>query len=171
MAVLVACGDHAGTPEQAGEVADGAAIADRGDAPPQVPPGLTRGGDGSQIALQPLGAEQLEEADLTGELACSFQDNLSTTLLVARADVLPDGMVRAAINNHGYVETLGNARAGGFDDLVDGITLAGKGMTLLLARGAPLSSGDESTLHRATLIVQRADGAERRYEGTLACGP
>ncbi|MEG3193982.1 hypothetical protein SNE32_17305, partial [Lysobacter sp. D1-1-M9] len=93
------------------------------------------------------------------------------SLLVAKADVVPDGAVRGVVNHNGYVELLGNGRAGGFNDLSDGITLSGKGLTLVLERGGRLPTGNESTEHEATLKVQRADGAERTWSGTLSCGP
>ncbi|MGY0798853.1 hypothetical protein ACW7G0_07360 [Lysobacter sp. A286] len=133
--------------------------------------GPTHGGDGSQIALQPLSADQLDGVDLPGELACSFADAGGATLLLARADVLPDGMVRGVLNNNGYAEMLGNGRAGGFNDLADGITLSGKGLVVELQRGESRPTGNEATQHVATLKVQRADGAERIYDGTLTCGP
>jgi hypothetical protein len=129
------------------------------------------GGDGSQIELQPLAPSQLQGVALPGELACSFADADGATLLLARADVQPDGVVRAAVNNNGYVELLGNGRAGGFDDLADGITLSGRGLTVEIERGRALPTGNESTAHAAVLTVQRADGAERAYDGDLTCGP
>ena len=133
--------------------------------------GETTGGDGSQVTLLALTAEQLQDVEVPGELACGFDDANLDTLLVARADVLPDAPVRGVVNHNGYVEMLGNGRAGGFNDLLDGITLSGKGLTVHLDRQDPQPTGDESTRHAATLTVQRADGAERIYRGTLSCGP
>ena len=131
----------------------------------------TIGGDGSPIRLEALTGAELETFDLSGELACSFADADDATLLLARADVLPDGPVRGAVNNNGYPELLGNGRAGGFDDLADGITLSGRGLTVVLERGERRPTGNEATQHAATLRVQRADGAERTYRGVLTCGP
>ncbi|GAB2612737.1 hypothetical protein [Novilysobacter erysipheiresistens] len=133
--------------------------------------GTTTGGDGSPIRLEGLTPAQVEDAGLPGELACSFIDADDAVLLLARADVLPDGPVRGVVNHSGYAELLGNGRAGGFNDLADGITLSGKGLTVVLDRGEAEPTGDESTRHAATLKVQRADGAERTWSGTLACGP
>lgn len=168
---LVSCSDQRGPPDDAAQettsdvqpTADPAVVA--------VTAGPTRGGDGSQIALQPLSVEQLGGVELPGELACSFADADDATLLLARADVVPDGMVRAVVNHNGYVELLGNGRAGGYNDLSDGITLTGKGLTVELQRGESRPTGNETTLHAATLKVQRADGAELSYDGTLTCGP
>lgn len=133
--------------------------------------GTTTGGDGSPIRLEGLTSAQVENADLPGELACSFADADGATLLLARADVLPEGAVRGVVNHGGYAEFLGNGRAGGFNDLADGVTLSGKGLTVVLGRGESEPTGDESTRHVATLKVQRADGAERTWTGTLTCGP
>lgn len=138
---------------------------------PVVPQGPTLGADGPQIELLALTGVQLDSIDLPGELACTFADADRGTLLVARADVLPDGPVRGVLSNNGYTEMLANGEAGGFNDLLDGITLTGKGLTVLLQAGASRPTGDESTRHASTLTVQRADGAERTYDGTLTCGP
>ena len=187
--VLAACSDRSGPADEAAPATDSTTVAEPADpsspeavTKPEAPEmadaphspaieGPTRGGDGSQITLQPLTPGQLQGVDLPGELACSFSADTGATLLLARADVTPDGMVRGAVNNNGYVEALGNGRAGGFNDLADGITLSGKGMTVVLARGAAQPTGNESTQHVATLTVQRADGAERTYDGLLTCGP
>ncbi|OHE85696.1 MAG: hypothetical protein A2579_06005 [Lysobacterales bacterium RIFOXYD1_FULL_69_11] len=187
--MLAACSDPAGPADETAPSTDAARVDEPADpsspeavtgpgttempgaTDPAAGEGPTRGGDGSQITLQPLTPGQLEDVELPGELACSFADDTGATLLLARADVTPDGMVRGAVNNNGYVEAMGNGRAGGFNDLVDGITLSGKGMTVVLARGAAQPTGNESTQHVATLTVQRADGAERTYDGLLTCGP
>jgi len=148
-------------------------IAEQATAPATPPSaaGDTVGGDGSQIVLEGLAPEHLESVELAGELACGFADTEGRSLLVAKADVVPDGAVRGVVNHNGYVELLGNGRAGGFNDLSDGITLSGKGLTLVLERGEREPTGNESTEHAATLKVQRADGAERVYPGKWTCGP
>ena len=187
--VLAACSDRSGPADEAAPATDSTTVAEPADpssphaeTEPKAPEmansphspateGPTRGGDGSQITLQPLTPGQLQGVDLPGELACSFSADTGATLLLARADVTPDGMVRGAVNNNGYVEALGSGRAVGFNDLADGISLNGKGLTVVLARGAAQPTGNESTQHVATLTVQRADGAERTYDGLLTCGP
>ena len=179
VAALVSCSDRSSPPADGGPGADVVGVADDGPRetgsdvhPAAVAPVVqTPGGDGSQIALLPLTAEQLDGVDLPGELACGFADAGGATLLLARADVLPDGMVHGVLNNNGSIETLGNGQAGGFNDLLDGITLAGKGLTVELQRGEQRPTGNEATQHAAVLKVQRADGAERSYDGTLTCGP
>ncbi|MGY0556616.1 hypothetical protein [Lysobacter sp. A421] len=178
--VLASCSDQRSVSpsDDAAVVANDAAdettpdVQPTADAPvAPVTEGPTLGGDGSQITLLPLDTKQLDGVDLPGELACSFSDGDGGTLLLARADVVPDGMVRGVLNNNGYVEMLGNGRAGGFNDLADGITLSGKGLVVELQRGDSQPTGNEATQHVAALKVQRADGAERIYDGTLTCGP
>ena len=176
---LVSCSDRSGLPADGGPGAEAVDVADDGareagsDVQPTAvaPVVQTPGGDGSQIALLPLTAEQLDGVDLPGELACGFADAGGATLLLARADVLPDGMVRGVLNNNGSIETLGNGQAGGFNDLLDGITLAGKGLAVELQRGEQRPADNKATQHAAVLKVQRADGAARSYDGTLTCGP
>lgn len=138
---------------------------------PAVPQAPTVPGDGPAVALVALTEAQLAGTELHGELACAFADAELGTLLVARADVRPDAPVHGVMSNNGYTEMLANLEAGGFDDLADGITLAGKALTVRLVRGGPRPTGDESTRHVATLNVDPADGPSRTYEGTLTCGP
>lgn len=178
---MVSCSNPSSPPTDSGFGDDVVGVADDDareaglDAQPAagalVAEARTRGGDGSQITLQPLTAEQLDGVDLPGELACGFADADGATLLLARADVQPDGMVHGVLNNNGSIETLGNGQAGGFNDLLDGVTLAGKGLVVELQRGEQRPTGNEATQHAAVLKVQRADGAERSYDGTLTCGP
>lgn len=181
---LVSCSDPSSPSGDGGSGADAVDVADDGvrqtgsdEQPATVAPVVpvaaepTRGGDGSQIALQPLTADQLAGVDVQGELGCDFSDAGGATLLVARADVLPDAMVQGVLNNNGSIETLRNGQAGGFNDLLDGITLTGKGLAVELQRGEQRPTGNEATQHAAVLEVQRADGAARSYDGTLTCGP
>lgn len=165
VAALTSCGGAA-----EGAIQPGQPVPPKDDAAVPVA-AATVGGDGSQIVLKGVTSAQLDSVDVHGELACSFADTDGATLLLARADVLPDGAIRGAVNHNGYVEMLGNGRAGGFNDLADGVTLSGKGLTLVLERGEQLPTGDEATQHAASLKVQRGDGAERTYPGVLTCGP
>lgn len=184
VAALVSCSDQRSPPDGVSpgdgtvEVADDAVReTGAGVQPTAVAPVVpvadepTGGGADSQIKLQPLSAARLDGVDVPGELACTFADADGAMLLLARADVVPDGAVRGVVNNNEVVETLGNGQAGGFNDLSDGITLTGKGLVVELERGASRPTGNETTEHVATLKVQLADGAERSYDGILTCGP
>ena len=170
LSALIACDAVEDPDPPSPDAAAGVGTAEDLEAP-ALPQDPTPGGDGSQIELLALKEWQLDSMELPGELACAFADAERGTLLVARADVLPDGAVYGLLNNNGYTEMLANTDAGGFNDLLDGITLTGKGMTVLIERQAPEPTGDESTQHAANLLVQQADGAARTYAGTLTCGP
>jgi hypothetical protein len=131
--------------------------------------GETRGGDGSDIALAPLQPD--DAADLPGELACSFRlADARQSLMIARADVGDDARGVAVIRNGGYAERLMARSDGGFGAMEPGITFGGRGMTVTIDRGERRSGG-ESPDYAATLLAQRADGAERRYQGLWTCGP
>lgn len=139
---------------------------------PAVPGGETVGGDGSAINLTPLGYAQIEPANLKGELGCSFSRQTDAgPLLVARADVVPDGLVTGVVALAGTPERIAQANAGGFNDLLDGIELSSRGMTLRLETTGEDQSEGEGSIVPATLTVLRGDGAERIYEGNWTCGP
>lgn len=131
--------------------------------------GETQGGDGSEIALVPLQPD--DAADLPGELACGFRlADARQSLMIARADVGDEARGVAVIRNGGYAERLMARTAGGFGAMERGISFGGRGMTVTIDRGERVSGG-ESPAYAATLLAQRADGAERRYQGLWTCGP
>ncbi|WP_436828303.1 hypothetical protein [Sphingomonas sp. DT-207] len=130
----------------------------------------TVGGDGSQIVLAPLDAGDSEGLD--GELGCSFAERKDApSLLIARADVGKEARPFAAVRNAGVLERLAATAAGGFGAMEKGLTFGGKGLTVRVTPEARVPTGDESVAQRATLLVQRADGAERRIAGLWTCGP
>lgn len=130
----------------------------------------TVGGDGSQItlaALQPGDTDALE-----GELGCSFSEHKGgPALLVGKADVGKDARAFARIRNHGVLEPLAATATGGFAAMEKGLSFGGKGLTVRVIPEARVATGDESVAQRATLLVQRGDGAERRIAGLWTCGP
>ncbi|ATY34097.1 hypothetical protein CVN68_20830 [Sphingomonas psychrotolerans] len=66
---------------------------------------------------------------------------------------------------------LAGTAEGGFGAMEKGAVFGGKGLTVRITRLARLDTGNESTAHRASLVAQRSDGAERRFEGVWNCGP
>lgn len=131
--------------------------------------GETVGGDGSKIALAPLQPD--DATGLPGELACSFRlADVRQPMLIGRADVDDEARGVAVIRNGDYVERLVARSAGGFGAMERGIAFGGRGMTVTIDRGERVSGG-ESPSYDATLLAQRADGAERRYRGLWTCGP
>ncbi|KCZ48090.1 hypothetical protein [Hyphomonas pacifica] len=132
----------------------------------------TIGGDGSNIQLLPITADT--GLDLEGELGCSFQTEPDNALLfIAKANVGDEFRARGGINNNGYAETLTGTETGGFSMLeADGGKFGGKGMILTLTPVEQrVNDGTETVSQSAKLLVQRADGAERTYQGVWTCGP
>lgn len=180
--LLAACSDRAAAPAAENLAAtDPAAplVENRAEPAPQpgptandkaIAPSPTTGGDGSQIrlaALQPDDAEGLE-----GELGCAFAERRGgPSLLVGRADVAKAARAFAVVRNGGVRETLAGTAAGGFEAMEKGLTFGGKGLTVRVTPQGRLVTGDESVAQLASLLVQRGDGAERRFEGLWTCGP
>jgi hypothetical protein len=138
-------------------------------APTADPPAGTVGGDGSEINLQSLTAEDLNAEPLAGELACSFSGQDEAVLLLARGDVASDDPAFGAVKVSGYVERV--AAPGGFDGMLNGTSFAGRGKTVEIEVTGPAQGGGESPPRPATLTSQRADGASRAFEGLWTCGP
>lgn len=132
--------------------------------------GSTKGGDGSDIALTALESNDIEA--LSGELACGFRlADQRQPMLFGRANVGDDEPATVAIRHGGYVERLSLRGTGGFNAMERGGIFSGRGMTLTIERGARQGGAAESPDYAATLLAQRADGAERRYQGLWTCGP
>ncbi|NYZ61283.1 hypothetical protein [Luteimonas deserti] len=153
--------DPGPAPATAGRAHPGAATA-------TAPGDGTIGGDGSDIRLDALEPDDVAQADLQGELACTFTVDGAPLLLalgVVGARVPAQGVVKVA----GHVERI--SAPGGFEGMTGHPVFTGRGMTLrLVTRGAPLDGG-ESPARAATMTYQRADGASRRFEGRWECGP
>jgi hypothetical protein len=137
---------------------------------PAEPGNATIGGDGSQITLAALHDGDAEGLD--GELACSFAESRGgSALLIARADVGKAARAFAVVRNSDVRETLAGTATGGFGAMEKELTLGGKGLTVRVTPQDRLATGDESVAQRASLRVQRADGAERSLAGVWTCGP
>lgn len=129
----------------------------------------TIGGDGSQIQLETLGEADLRQADLQGELACSFSETGAPPLLHAKGVVDSDMPAQGVVKVAGYVEAI--RAPGGFDGMTRGATFSGKGKTIHVDTTGDAIGGGESPAYPATLTYQRADGASRIFEGRWQCGP
>ena len=137
---------------------------------PADPAGETTGGDGSALVLSPL--QPNDGADLQGELACSFATTRGgTPVFVGKGFSGVDERPQAAIRIGDYAERLMGAEPGGFGYLTRGGKYAGRGMTITITLGDEIDTGHEGSLHNATLLAQRGDGAERSWEGFYSCGP
>lgn len=137
---------------------------------PSPLPGETVGGDGSAIRLATLQPD--DASGLEGELACSFAaSGAQGTILLGRADVGKEARAFAVVRNAGVLERLAGTQLGGFGAMEKSATFGGKGLTIRVTPQGRLETGNESVAQRAELLVQRADGAERKIEGIWTCGP
>lgn len=131
------------------------------------------GSDATLTDLQPVSMQGADMLD--GELRCSFQASDSDEpLLIAAANVDPDGRATAAINNDGADLELYGEQLGGFSGLEeDGGTFAGEGMVIVVELGDAILDGPqtEQTNQAATMTVNRADGPTRSFDGEWVCGP
>ena len=130
----------------------------------------TTGGDGSPIVLSGLSESDIDSAQLSGELACSFETSGAGPLLLAKGNVASRDRAQGVVKVVDYVEQV--SAAGGFNAIMGGATFQGKGKTvrITLTGDAP-TLGKESPPSPATLTYERADGASRTFPGSWTCGP
>ena len=131
--------------------------------------GQTRGGDGSEITLNALTEEDMREADLPGELGCSFTTADGKVLLIAMGNVASSDAAQGVVKVAGYVERV--SAPGGFDGMTAAPTFSGKGKTVHIEVTGEPTEGGESPPRPATLTYDRADGAQRDWRGEWRCGP
>lgn len=136
---------------------------------PDAPTIETKGGDGSPIVLTPLSAREIADADLAGELGCSFSMANASTLLIAKGAVASKDAAQGVVKVGDYVERV--AAPGGFDAMLKGGVFTGAGKTLRVAITGPAIGGGESPPRPATMTYERADGASRTFAGQWTCGP
>lgn len=129
----------------------------------------TKGGDGSPITLAALRPE--DGGRIEGELACEFVRRSGHTIFLALGDVVDTARAQGVYRVGDYAEVVVMNRTGGFNAMSAGATFGGRGMTLTIDRGERIATDSEQTSHVATLRAQRADGAEREYDGSWTCGP
>lgn len=169
---LAACSGEATDPA-APAVRDAAPPAAVGPAPaPQVPTppeSPTVGGDGSAIQLSALSADEIEAANLPGELGCAFVTDTAAPLLVIKGDVASRKPSQGLVKVLDSVERV--AAPGGFGAALRGATYSGAGKTIRITLTAPAVGGGESPPIPATLTYDRADGASRTFVGRWECGP
>ncbi|WP_101674769.1 hypothetical protein [Alloalcanivorax mobilis] len=145
----------------------GGQVSDRKDAAEPVSP--TRGGDGSEITLNALTEGDIGEAGLSGELGCQFTTAGGEVLLLAKGNVDSSDAAQGVVKVAGYVERV--AAPGGFDGMTDSPTFNGKGKTVRIEVTGEPTEGGESPPRPASLTYDRADGAQRDWQGEWRCGP
>lgn len=129
----------------------------------------TVGGDGSEIRLEELTQEDVEGAELSGELVGTFLSEGALPLLYATGVVASDEPAQGVVKVAGYVERI--AAPGGFEGITNDPTFTGQGKTIAIAITGSTTGGGESPARPATLTYERADGASREFEGLWQCGP
>jgi len=136
---------------------------------PAAPDSPTVGGDGSEIQLSQLSADEIEAAKLPGELGCAFSTDTASPLLVIKGNVAAKEPSQGLVKVGDYVERV--AAPGGFNAALKGATYSGAGKTVRITLTAPAEGGGESPPIPATLTYDRADGASRTFVGRWECGP
>jgi hypothetical protein len=174
--LLVACSPSGDETANAPETRMGDAPIVNAQDTSSVQPAGGMANDEAATALSGLQPVSMAGADmLEGELRCSFQEvDTASPMLIAAADVDPDGRATAAINNDGADLQLYGEQLGGFSGLEeDGGTFAGEGMVIVVELGDATLDGSqtEQTSQAATMTVNRADGATRTFDGEWVCGP
>ena len=142
---------------------------DSGEQESATASGQTRGGDGSEITLNALTEEDMREVDLPGELGCSFTTADGKVLLIAMGNVASSDAAQGVVKVAGYVERV--SAPGGFDGMTASPTFSGKGKTVHIEVTGEPTEGGESPPRPATLTYDRADGAQRDWQGEWRCGP
>ena len=132
-------------------------------------PDATVGGDGSAITLTSLSGEEIEAANLQGELGCSFATAGAAPLLIAMGNAASKEPAFGLIKIGDYVERV--AAPGGFDGMLKGATFSGPGTTIRIALTGPAIGAGESPPNPATLTFDRMDGGRRAIAGRWTCGP
>lgn len=129
----------------------------------------TQGGDGSEITLNALTEEDMNEASLPGELGCQFNTDKGEVLLIAMGNVGSSDAAQGVVKVAGYVERV--SAPGGFNGIAESPTFNGKGKTVHIEVTGEPTEGGESPPRPATLTYDRADGAQRDWRGEWRCGP
>lgn len=134
-----------------------------------APSGQTQGGDGSEIMLNALTEEDMSETSLPGELGCHFTTDDGEVLLIAMGNVGSSDAAQGVVKVAGYVERV--SAPGGFNGITESPTFNGKGKTVHIEVTGEPTEGGESPPRPATLTYDRADGAQRDWQGEWRCGP
>lgn len=128
------------------------------------------------VIVQPiLTSEELQEADLAGELGCSFvQDGASGPILIAAADVLDDARAEGLMRL-GAATLPVRLRAtglGGFNAMARGVEFADGDLfvRVVVTSDTPLDDSEAPPLP-ARLEFGTPDSGTQLIDGQWACGP
>ncbi|BBC70921.1 conserved hypothetical protein [Altererythrobacter sp. B11] len=128
---------------------------------------------GSPIELTPLTPQDVADADLKGELGCSFTAENGDMLLLAMGNVADaKGHALGLAKRADAPQLLTSTEAGGYDPLPDGTSFTGSDMSYEVALTSTTAAGEgESPPFPAELRLNRQDGAMLTIPGRWTCGP
>ena len=144
---------------------------------PQPSPATAPAPDEGTV-LEELGEADFAQANLAGELGCSFRrDADALAIWIGRGDVAGDAGAESMIKFGGAVRKLAMAGTGGYDAMADGARFENGGVALAISKtdDEPLAEDPqiamESPIHPATLTFAVTGEEERTVQGLLECGP
>jgi hypothetical protein len=120
-----------------------------------------------------LTAEDVEGAQLAGELSCAFSESgMRAPVLVASADVDAAARPVGVLKLGPSTLRLESADAGGFNGMVEGASFASGDLTARVAvtSDEPVDDSEAPPLAAVLEIGSEALGSQR-IEGLWACGP
>jgi hypothetical protein len=130
--------------------------------------------DAASAAPRPaLTAEDVEGAQLVGELSCAFTERgMRAPLLVASADVDDAARPQGVLKLGSSTLRLESAGAGGFNAMVEGAGFTSGDLTARVAAISrePLGKGESPPLAAVLELGSPATGTQR-IEGQWTCGP
>lgn len=127
----------------------------------------------TQLMLQPLLAEELEEYPLSGDMGCYFATSPAADPLLVTRGLIQSPATRAAmlVKFGGEVVTGSATEDGGYDAMVDGSTFDTAALLVDVARiEAPEAGNSGLQPARAALRVRQAGQAEVIVQGYWTCG-
>lgn len=121
------------------------------------------------IDLQPI-TYPLTDAQLVGELGCTFRDASGAMILVSSGYVQSTDPGTAVVRVGTVAQSLRSDTADGYDGLVDGATFANDTVSATVTNGAQLPDTGEQVGYSAQLTATMG-AATQTVAGTWTCGP
>ena len=116
-------------------------------------------------AEAPNDSDKQEGAAPSGQTRGGDGSEITLNALTEESSDAAQGVVKVA----GYVERV--SAPGGFNGITESPTFNGKGKTVHIEVTGDPSEGGESPPRPAMLTYDRADGAQRDWQGEWRCGP